>query len=65
MNYTTVTVAYEPPSAGKRGMILVSVRPGLVQDEKVHIALQGFLAAIQRLESVAKSNWPSAVAKDI
>jgi hypothetical protein len=53
VNYTDVTVAYTLPRAGKRGVIVVTVRPGLVQDEEIHIAMQNFLAAIQQLKKLA------------
>lgn len=50
VNYTSVTVVYSPPFPHGRATIQVTVRPGLVQDEAEHIALQNFLAAVKRLK---------------
>jgi hypothetical protein len=53
VNYTNVFVVYKPPYSHERAIIQITIRPGLVQDDLEHIALQNVLAAVKQLQKAA------------
>jgi len=50
VNYTSVNVVYCHSDANSRSVVQITIRPGKVQDDAEHIALQNVLASVKKLQ---------------